>query len=43
MKLMELVVGKLLKNCHFSEFLADASKHYCEFLTNGNVTVKSII
>ena len=43
MKLLELIVGKLLKKCHFSEFIASVSKYCCDFLTNGNVTVKSII
>ena len=43
MKLLELIVGNLLKKCHFSGFFVNVSKYYCDFLTNGNVTVKSKI
>ena len=43
MKLLELIVGNLLKKCHFSGFFANVSKYYCDFLTNGNIAVKSII
>ena len=42
MKLLELIVGNFLKNWHFPGFFADISKCSYDFLTNGNVTVKSI-
>ena len=31
-----------VKKCHFLGIFANVSKYYCDFLTNGNVTVKSI-
>ena len=43
MKLLELIVGNLLKRCHFSVFFAIVREYYCDFLTNDNVTVKSVL
>ena len=43
MKLLELIFGNFLKNWCFTGFFAGASKNYCDFPTNSNVNVKSII